>query len=206
MESKRGIILAIIVFVIVLLLIGGSIYYLTRILRRSSVSTSTPDATTTVISSPSPSITTSTSVPSTPGVTAPAGNLVYNGQGFSLFYPNNWGILTCTTSQNIEFDPYNPGKQSAPCNSAVKPITVLVNSGYACSGQTVSLGSKQVNKLRREVVLQETGQLITEYQWCFSAGGKNFFISHRTSPANGLATSRDDFSSQIEQMISSSKP
>ncbi len=216
MESRKGIIIGIAAFLIVLLLIGGSIYYLTRILRKTSttVTTSTPIVTSSPTATPKGNIISNLFKKKTPnptpkptsnttlGSSAVSGNApLYQGQGFKINYPDHWGILTCTTSQNFEFDPYNAAKQSASCDYAVKPITVLVDSGYSCSGNPVNIGGKQVIKSVKQAVLQETGHLVTEYNWCFNQGGRNIFISHRVSPNNGLATSKDDFSYQVEQLI-----
>ncbi len=217
MDSKRGIILAVAVFIVVIALIGGSIYYLTRILRSSTTDTTTTTTTSNTVVTSSPSTTTAvgralsgaTTIPNTGGGALgvnSSDSAIYNGRGFSLVYPKNWGLLTCNNSENFELDPSASGKQVASCNAAVKPITVLVDSGYACQGESVTLGGKRGVKLVRQVMLQETGQPITEYQWCFSAGGRNLYISHRVSPNNGLATSKEDYSSQIEQMISASRP
>lgn len=131
------------------------------------------------------------------GVNQPASNLkAYVGQGFSILYPANWGLLTCGNSQSIELDPLNSAdNKNFACDRAVKPVTVLVGQPLNCQGETVKIGNHQVRKSK---VAQEGA---TDYRWCLSVGGKTFDITHRVSPMSSPAASKDDFSAQVEQVI-----
>lgn len=123
----------------------------------------------------------------------------FTGQGFTLKYPNPWGLLTCSNSQNFEFDPTNgQDVKGVVCDIAVKPVTVLVSDTRPnCQGETVTLGSNQVVKSKTG------GSGEANYRWCLTIGGKNFDITHRVSGSGSRATSKNDFSSQIEEVIKS---
>lgn len=122
----------------------------------------------------------------------------YKGNGFSLQYPKTWGLLTCSNSQHFELDPASSQDLSGiVCDRAVKPVTVLVADRLNCSGEKINLGGKEVTK---STVASAGGDI--DYRWCVSAGGKNFDISHRVSSSGARASSKDDFSSAVEQIIS----
>lgn len=124
-----------------------------------------------------------------------------SGQGFSLTYPSSWGALTCSNSQNFELDPTSSvDVRGVVCETAVKPVTVLVVSRLSCTGETVTLGNNRVVKSKTET---STG---INYHWCVSVGGKGLDISHRVSSTGSRATSKDDFSAQVEQIITTIKP
>lgn len=161
--------------------------------RNSQVQVETPAETSTDLSSRLP-VTTST--PSAVTATPPPGMKTHTGQGFSLYYPVGWGLLTCANSPHFELDPVNGADAlGVVCDAALKPVTVLVADQITCSGETVTLGSHQVV---RSKVTEGTD---TNYRWCVAAGDKALDITHRVSPTGSRATSREDFSAQIEQVI-----
>lgn len=195
MAERRGLIVAIIVVILILSLLGGMIYFLTGRLGIRQRLFGSQNPVPSIQNEASPSV-------GTLGATN-SGDNVYQANGFQLIIPQNWGVLVCNNSSNFEFDPYTPGRISTVCTSAQKEVTVLVNSNFHCQGDKVNIGPYQVLKFRRDAVVSNTGERVTEYNWCFSAKGKNFSISHRVSPTGGLATSTDDLSSQIEAIIAS---
>lgn len=205
-DRRRALIVTAIVLLVLIALIVGIVWYLIQFIRSRQTSlptvSRTPAPTTTSVPLASPE-----SFPVTGGVTSTptpvpvvspnvqtSPTKTYNGQGFQLVYPREWGLLTCTNSQNIEFDPANSTDQKISCDRAIKPITVLVNSSNCPGGQTVNLGGVQAVK----VVTQVQGGV--NYKWCVRTGIP-LEISHRVSPQGGRASSVDDFSAQIEQMI-----
>lgn len=124
------------------------------------------------------------------------GQKIYSGSGFAIRYPDSWGVLSCSNSEHLEFDPYGTDIGGVVCDVAVKPITVLVTKQLNCQGETTSLGGAQV------VRSKESSDGDINYRWCVSLGGKNFDITHRVSQTGVRATSKDDFSSKIEELIS----
>ena len=137
-----------------------------------------------------------------PEVTSPTGAPVVNGSrkvfqsgSVAFRYPSSWSVLSCTNSLNFEFNPAGGGDQRGQCDVARLPITVLVNTSQGCGGQSVNLGGISVMKSQ---IQNARG---TDYQWCFSAGGQQYSITHRVSQSGSRATSKDDFSAQIEQII-----
>lgn len=138
----------------------------------------------------------STSNGSVPG-TSVGNSKIYSGPGFNFAYPSSWALLTCSNSQNFELDPVNQGDISgAVCDRAIKPVTFLVSDKVSCTGESVKLGGNQV---MRSKTATATG---TNYRWCLQVGSKGLDISHRVSSSGSRATSREDFSPQIEQIIS----
>lgn len=126
---------------------------------------------------------------------------IYAGQGFAFEYPRNWGILTCSNSKNVELDPYsNTDVKNVTCDVAAKPVTILVADKLNCQGESLKIGSSQVVKLKNAGT---DGDIA--YRWCVSLGDKKMDITHRVSKGNLRATSKDDFSAQIEQMIGTFK-
>lgn len=129
--------------------------------------------------------------------TLPSDFKAYQGSGFNLNYSKSWGLLTCNNSQNFELDPTNGvDVKNLACDYAIKPITVLVTSRATCSGDTVRLGNNDVKKTKTT-----DGSGDTNYRWCLNVGGKGIDITHRVSGSGSRATSKDDFSAQIEQAI-----
>lgn len=123
---------------------------------------------------------------------------VYVGDGFSLSYPNTWGLLTCSNSKNFELDPTSSTDSlNVSCNRALKPVTILVHTGsFSCPGNSVTLGNNSAVKSTKK---WSDGEI--DYRWCVSVGGKTLDISHRFSPNGGRATSTTDYSSQVEDLI-----
>lgn len=214
-----GRLLAIILGVAVLLIIGvvGTVYYSAQRAKRNivvqtppavneleRVFSPTPGVVPTQPNTPPRPISGATPAPSSPVAPRPvvlADNMkMVQIKGVSFKYPQNWGLLTCTNSSNFEFDPYSVTDQRMSCDRAQKPITVLVGSAQVCPGNTVNLGKLQVIKSKVE---NARG---VDYRWCFSVDGTHFDITHRVSQSGARATSKDDFSTQIEQMITNIAP
>lgn len=132
-------------------------------------------------------------------ITPASGTKTYQGQDFILKYPDNWGILTCSDSRNIEFDPYNKNDLiNYPCDSAIKPITVLVNNQQSiCPGEVVKIGNNNATKSKTETAYWTTSR------WCLSKNGVSLDITNRVAPTGITGTGKDDFSKQIEQIVSS---
>lgn len=138
--------------------------------------------------------------PASVPATGQANLKTYVGRGFSFQYDKNWGLLTCNNSQNIELDPLSSTDQKdVTCNYAVRPVTIMVNDGQRCGGDTITLGPNQVIRFK-------TVQPDTTYRWCLTVKGVNLDITHRVSPAGGQATSKEDFSSLVEDMIKTIRP
>lgn len=195
MESKKPIIIAAVIALVVAGIIVGAIVYLTGLLRTRT--TTTPNV---VTSSPSSVITSENNAArpsSTPAPTLPSNMKIVGIAGFTMTYPSTWGKLSCSNSSNIEFDPYNATDQTATCDFAVKPITVLVAPRLSCAGETVTLGNNRVVRTKTQT---QTGM---DYRWCVYGNGMNLDITHRVSSTGSRATSKDDFSKQVEEMISS---
>lgn len=121
----------------------------------------------------------------------------YQGQDFILRYPDNWGILTCNDSKNIEFDPYNKSDLiNYSCDRAIKPITVLASSQPVnCPGNVVKIGGNSVTKS-----ITQTANWMTN-RWCLNKNGVSLDITNRVAPTGITATGKDNFSKQIEQII-----
>lgn len=122
---------------------------------------------------------------------------LYQEASFSLRYPNSWGILSCSNSAHFEFDPYSTTDTKIVCDRSVRPITVLVAQNLNCRGELVTLGSHQVLKTK---TADRSGDL--DYHWCLSVGGNTGLdITHRVSQVGSPASSKVDYSSQIEELI-----
>lgn len=121
---------------------------------------------------------------------------ILTGSGFTLSYPENWGVLTCNNSPNFEFDPDNNVDQiNVVCSVATKPISVIVQNSLAgCFGETVVVGNHQV--VRSVTTTSE----YVEYQWC-TVTNPVLSITHRVSPSASSVASQIDYSAQIENMI-----
>lgn len=183
----RGKILAIIIAILVIAVVVGTIIYLVNIFRqRQTVVEGIPGTVVIQTSSPTPT-------GQTQGVTV--ATQIYQGPGFNLQYPQSWGVLTCSDSQNFELDPSNNADSQIDCDFALKPVTVLVNPGLPCQGEQISIGSHQVTRLKVNV------QNGLNYRWCLNVTGTNLDISHRVSATLSRATSNQDYSQQVEQMI-----
>lgn len=198
-DRARTLIITTLILLIIIGLIAGIIFYVTRLIK-SRQATTRPTQTQGTIS-----VATSTPTPvriqgSTPSPTqqaaaqAPANTKVFKAEGFQLYYPKNWGLLTCTNSQNFELDPESGTDQKVACDVALKPVTVLVGSSD-CQGQTIDKGGVTFT---REENKTDSG---VDYTWC-TKSTPALEISHRVSPSDDRATSIKDFSKEIEEMIS----
>lgn len=197
-EQRRSFIITGITLIVVLSLIFGSIYFLVKAIknRKSTNSKQTFPSVSVVplrVEEPSP----------TPRSSAISVNSkTYQGQGFTIKYPKNWGLLTCRNSKNIEFDPNNSTNQlNVLCDVALKPVTVLVYSNNCSGGETVDLGGVSVTRIKTPT---QTGVNYQQavgytYKWCTRL--PNLEISHRVSSTGSRATSKQDLSKEIEQMI-----
>ncbi|MCL4366804.1 hypothetical protein M1563_01400 [Patescibacteria group bacterium] len=147
-----------------------------------------------------PSGSTNTTAP-LQGTGSLAGTKIYNRDNFTIYYPETWGLLTCSNSKNIEFDPTsNQDLPQVVCNIAVKPITVLVSSQLSCSGTTTKIGGYTVVK---SSVTKDDG--ITTNRWCVDLGVTKLDITDRVAATGARATATQDYSSQIEQLIQNIK-
>lgn len=195
MENRRAVIIAAVIALVVAAVIVGAIILLTSLLRGR---VSGP---TVVTSSPSPVTSAATgSAPATGQVApTPASNTKFvSVGGYTMSYPKQWGILKCSNSQSLEFDPLNGTDQlNVVCDYAIKPITILVSSNLSCTGETVVLGNNRVVRLKTPTT---TG---ADYRWCLiGSNNVHLDITHRVSNDGSRATSKDDFSAQVEQIIS----
>lgn len=117
-------------------------------------------------------------------------------EGLSMKYPSNWGMLICGNSQNFEFDPEGSSDlRGIVCDNAVKPITVLVGQKVNCLGDSINLGQNQVIKSK------ETLDGDINYRWCLSVGNTFLDITHRVSQTGVRASSKTDYSAQVEELI-----
>lgn len=125
---------------------------------------------------------------------------IFKGLGFTLNFPNNWGLLTCSNSNNFEFDPSGENRKNIVCDSALKPVTFLIVNKLNCSGEPIKLGNNHVTKTK---TISDNGDI--SYKWCTVVGGTSFDITHRVSQDGSRATSKDDFSKDVEKIITSLK-
>lgn len=194
----RYVIIGAVAILLLLALIIGAIYLIPRLFPQTPPVVPTPTPTPIVI------IPTPTTPPGVVVVTptpSPDQFDIYNGPGFTLPYPQSWGILTCNNSQNFEFDPNNNVDQlRVTCGVAVKPISVIVQNNLAgCSGETVNIGG--INTIRSTTPTSE----FTLYQWCTTTQPV-LRISHRVSPSStSSAVSPVNYSADIETIIANAR-
>lgn len=183
------------VLLVLLAIISGTIFYFAKGFQNRKTGNQ-PNA-----AKPSASVTAKPSLSPLPDSQQTVGGMpgtkIYQGAGFQFFYPEKWGLLTCSNSQNIELDPANSTDfKNAKCEVAQKPVTVLVGSTNCNkdSAETITLGGVPVIRSKTST----TGY--TKYRWCIVRPALD--ITHRVSSDNSPATSKDDFSAQVEEMIS----
>lgn len=198
MENKKSLIITGVVVLIIIALVITVIYYLIQFIRSRQTATPGeifPQASVTA----SPVATGTVNTPTTGAQpTAPqAGLKTYNGAGFGVQYPQSWGLLTCNNSPHFEFDPSSPSDQAnMTCDVAVKPVTVLVGAGNRCSGgEQINLGGNNVTRVK------DASSGSVDYTWCVN-GPTYLEFSHRVSPNGTGAYSSQDYSTQVEQIIS----
>lgn len=209
-QDRRSLIVTAAVGLLVLAIIIGSIYFLIKFIRnRQTASTAISNSQISV----SPSASTATSTNSTPISTLPNTNQnnniinnfpstkTFNVEGLQITYPNKWGLLTCTNSKNFEFDINNGADNKVLCDVALKPVTVILTNNLNCPGEHVKLGDYQV--VRSANGTKGGGEV--DYRWCIVTDGMDLDITHRVSQSSSRATSKNDVSVQIEQLISQIK-
>lgn len=207
-QQQRSLVFTASVGLIILAIIVGSIYYLIKFIQaRVASSGQIPQASVSQVvqASGSPeggSVAgaqirpNSSPTVSSQAVTANSNQKIYNPGNFQLSYPKNWGVVTCTNSKNIELDPGNIADSKINCQTALKSITVLVDKIDNCDGQNIKIGNTEVIKSKKI----DSGW--TVYQWCTKTNPV-LNITHRVSPNGERATSKQDYSTQIEDMIKS---
>lgn len=191
--------MATVVGFMILAIILGSIFYLSSNLGKSTSNKVVTSSPLPVSSIPTAS---SSASPAQSGQTATnqassiPNTKVYTGATFSVAYPQTWGLLTCSNSKNFELNPLSSIDQpNVACTVAQKPITVLVKNITSCSGELKTLGSNQVYLSR---TYYTDG---VDYDWCIK-GTPGLDITHRVSTNKLRGTSADDYSAQVEDMIS----
>lgn len=218
-QQQRSLIFTAAVGLIILAIIVGSIYYLVKFIQgRVASNSQTPTPSVTQIAedfavpsstsalefqsaSPTASVLPTASV-QTPQTGSTQGNnpvsdkKVYSGGDFQLTYPKNWGQLKCTNGKNFELDPNSPADANIVCDTAIKSVTVLVSDISGCQGEAAKVGNIEVIKSQAS----EDGY--TRYQWCTKTT-PTLNITHRVSQGGERATSKQDFSKQIEEIIAS---
>lgn len=190
MDPKARALIFGVIALLVLAALIGSIIYLGQTPKSPSNKNNNSFSNLPVVSAPTPSV--------VPNPTLPAsGRKTYAGQSFLINYPATWGLLTCSNTHNIEFDPAtNQDIKGVVCDTAVKPITIVVQDSLNCPGETVKIGNHQVVK--------SSGPLAgggTQNNWCLTVGGKVLNITQRVSDKGNQATSSTDYSAQVEDMI-----
>ena len=207
-QQQRSLIFTAAVGLIILSIIVGSIYYLVKFIQgRVATSRQTTQTTEQVAdgsANPDSSFEGAELTPEgnngipNPQVSGNPGSdkKVYNGGSFQLVYPNNWGVVTCDNAQNFELDPGSSADSKITCDRATKSVTVVVGDVRGCEGDVSKVGNVDVVKSQGA-----DGNYI-KYQWCTKTTPV-LNITHRVSPDGEPATSKEDYSSKIEEMISS---
>ncbi|MDO8638356.1 MAG: hypothetical protein Q7R43_02180, partial [Candidatus Daviesbacteria bacterium] len=88
--------------------------------------------------------------------------------------------------------------KNVACDSALKPVTVLVVNKLNCSGDPIKLGNNHATKSK---IISDNGDI--SYRWCTMVANIGFDVSHRVSATGNRATSKDDFSKEVEKIITS---
>ena len=144
-----------------------------------------------------PSIAVTPSITDSTGA-ASSNDKIFKGIGFSLTFPNKWGLLTCGNSNNFEFDPNGGDMKDVACDSALKPVTFVIVPKLNCSGDPIKLGNNHVTTTK---TISDHGDV--SYRWCTVVGNTSFDITHRVSASGSRATSKEDFSKEVEKIITS---
>lgn len=207
-QPQRSLIFTAAVGLIILAIIIGSIYYLVKFIQgRVATSDSVQITENTIPEStqegqllPEPQNDQFTSPQADNGFPSneqipPAGKKIYTAAAFRLNYPDNWGLLACSNSQNFELDPSNPQDFKSDCDIASKPVTLIIGETSGCQGEAVRIGNLDVVKTK------VNDGSYTKYQWCTKTE-PILNITHRVSLDGDRATSKEDYSNQIEEMIS----
>lgn len=197
MEDRKTLIVAGVIAVIALVLLGGLIFYLVKAFVGGSSSSSSTTNITTSSPIPNTGYTPSQGNQASP---APSNTKTYNGSNFQLSYPSSWGLLTCSNSANFELDPTSGVDQKIGCTEAIKPVTIMVGNSLGCGGTTMSLGNNSVLYSK-----QTDSNGYISYQWCTQNSPEVINFTERVSPNNDKATSVRDYSTEVQQIISSLK-
>lgn len=214
-QQQRSLIFTAAVGLIILAIIVGSIYYLVKFIQsRVASNRQAPQASVVSIGSDSPNAegsnaagqfqanqtpqsSISRTVPQTAGAINVSGDKkIYNAGNFQLTYPKTWGILNCLNSNHFELDPVNSADSKIICSKAIKPITILVDEIDKCTGNNTKIGNIEIIKSKKVDI-----DGYTAYQWCTKTDPV-LNITHRVSKNGEQATAQNDYSSQIEDMIS----
>lgn len=193
MDQRRALMVIGGIILCLLAIVVGVAYYSARALKN-------PKTIDTTTSSPVPEVPQvfSTPLPSSSQSAQQDNFKTYLGQGWSLRYPITWGLLKCNNSQNIELDPTNSIEQlGVACDFSVKPITILFSkTALNCPGEAVKLGS---NTFIKSKTSKPSGDI--NYKWCINGGVGSLDITHRVSQSGSRATSKTDYSINIEQVL-----
>ncbi len=209
MEDKRTLVATGLVILLIIVLVGWVVFYLVSFIRgRQMQQEATQDLFPRASVTPTP-IESGWSPPSSPSpvastapnpLTVGQNNKTYSGASFQLSFPKDWGLLTCSNSQNFELDPNNPNDQLAvACNLATKPVTFLVGQNSCRGGRLITLGSVRVRKVVNNNFVTANGRGI-QYHWCTQTN-PSLDITHRVG--TGTAFSSQDYSSEVESIIQS---
>lgn len=217
MNDKRPLIVTGLVLLLIIALIGSVIFYLINFIRgRQANEQATRDifprtSMNVVVVNPtaSPSaIPAATAAPAqvaqqpVTGVSSDGTSKTINGSGFQLMVPKNWGVASCSNSQNLELDPYEGNDVTFGCSRAVKPVTLIVGANTCSGGQAVTIGNIQARKIVDNNFVTRDGKG-TQYHWCTQTT-PSLDITHRVG--SGTAFSAEDFSATVEQIISTFTP
>lgn len=196
--ERRSLVATALVGLVVLAIIVGSIYYLFQFIRNRQAGNVVTNQTQTALPSPIGSAPVVVTQSVQPQQQQPnAGDFkTYNAGDFQITYPKNWGLLTCRNSGNVELDPNNPADQlNVECSIATKPITIIKNAVGCAGGELVDIGQVKADKSKA------TDGGYTRFEWCVKTVPP-LYVTHRVSNDGSPATSREDFSRQVEEMIS----
>ena len=193
MEDKtRAIIVTGAVILLILALIIAAIFYLIRFISSRSSTNTNSGKQINFSASPTPAGGSEAGTTQGSGSSNTSGTKSHNGVGFQLNYPQNWGLLTCSNSQNIELDPTNGTDQRIACDYAQKPITIMV--GVSCDGTTTDISGVPVVKSQRNL---SKG---VENSWCVKIGS-GLLITNRVSNQDVRGYGKQDYAKQIEELI-----
>jgi hypothetical protein len=192
--ERKSLVATALVGLVVLAIIIGSIYYLIQFIRNRNT---TNVANNQITASATPSASGQVAVDVNQGNTQPvSGDFKTLNEGdFQIAYPKNWGVLTCSNSSNIELDPTNgQDNLKVACSTAVKPVTIIKDATGCTNGEMIDLGTFKVSRTKA------TEGDYTRYEWCTKTVPA-LYITHRVSNDGSPATSKEDFSKQVEDMI-----
>ncbi len=192
--ERKSLVATALVGLVVLAIIIGSIYYLIQFIRNRNT---TNVANNQVTASASPIASGQVAVDVNQGNTQPVSGdfKSYNAGDFQMAYPKNWGVLTCSNSSNIELDPTNgQDNLKVACSTATKPVTIIKDATGCTNGEMIDLGTFKVSRTKA------TEGDYTRYEWCTKTVPA-LYITHRVSNDGSPATSKEDFSKQVEDMI-----